>query len=170
MLLICLSIAGCSAKIASDGTGFRPASAPIYSIAAFDVARLAGNWDQVAAFAGPAQAGCAAGEAAFVPKDGALHLTYKLCLSGEVVSGAGTIVTTGPGRFSVMGKDGIGQDWWVLWVDEGYRTMAIGNPGGAFGFILNKGNLLPSDRLAAAREVLDFNSYNVSMLAVFRSQ
>lgn len=170
MFVMCLSIAACSPKNATKETGYRPAAAPIYSIAAFDVGRLAGNWDQVAAFTGPMQESCAAGGAAFVPKDGTLQLTYKLCLAGQVLTGVGAVVTTGPGRFSVKGKDRIGQDWWVLWVDEGYRTLAIGNPSGSFGFILNRGASLPSDRLAAANEVFDFNGYNVSKLSEFRAQ
>lgn len=93
--------------------------------------------------------------------------SYDLCLSGQMVKGAGAIAQTGPGRFAISGRGGTAQDWWVLWVDEGYRTLAIGTPSGEFGFILNRGNTLPSDRLAAAREVLDFNGYDVGRLITY---
>jgi apolipoprotein D and lipocalin family protein len=170
MFGFCLLVAACGAKIDTNKGAFRDAASPIYSNAAFDVAKLAGQWDQVAEYSTATQSGCQAGMASFVPKAGVMQGEYKLCLSGQVVTGTGMIVTTGPGRFSVKGKGGIGQDWWVLWVDEGYRTLAIGTPSGSFGFILNRGTSLPNDRLAAAREVFDFNSYGVERLSVFGNQ
>jgi apolipoprotein D and lipocalin family protein len=52
----------------------------------------------------------------------------------------------------------------VLWVDEGYRTAVVGAPNGRVGWILNRDPDIPEDRLIAAREVLDFNGYDVSQL------
>ena len=152
----------------SAGTGiYRVKASPIYSNAVFEIGRMEGSWDQVAAFAGPLASVCRPGAAEFVSTPSGLRVSYKLCLSGTDANGAGAIATTGPGRFAIEGKDGIGEDWWVLWVDEGYRTMAIGNPSGTFGFILNRGRALPADRLNAATEVFDFNGYNTAKLIVF---
>lgn len=54
---------------------------------------------------------------------------------------------------------------WVLWVDEGYRTMALGTPSGRFGMILERGaGPTPSDRNAAAREILAWNGYALQRL------
>lgn len=169
-LIICLFafLAACAPRGTADGGIYRVTSSPIYSNAAFDLARLDGTWNQVAAFAGPSQNACNPGAAEFRTTSGGMRVRYALCLSGRDVAGAGAIATTGPGRFAVSGRDGIGQDWWVLWVDEGYRTMAIGNPSGTFGFILNRGRALPSDRLQAAREVFDFNGYDTGKLVVLR--
>ena len=159
-----LLLAACAPRGIADGGVYRLAGSPIYSNAAFDIGRLDGAWDQVAAFAAPSQGDCRPGAAEF----SAMRVKYRLCLSGQDVAGAGPIVTTGPGRFAVKGKDGINQDWWVLWVDEGYRTMAIGNPTGTFGFILNRGKDLPADRLNAATEVFDFNGYDTKKLLAYR--
>jgi len=52
----------------------------------------------------------------------------------------------------------------VLWVDEGYRTAVVGAPNGRSGWILNRDPQIPADRLAAAREILDFNGYDLSRL------
>ena len=164
--VVCLGLAACTQKFAADGL-FRSPASQVYSNAVFDVKRLEGQWDQVAAFAAVPTATCAPGEAAFIAKGGSLSATYQLCLSGQVVAGAGAVSIVGPGRFAVSGKGGIGQDWWVLWVDEGYRTLVIGNPSGEFGFILNRGRSLPPDRLAAAKEVLDFNGYDTEKLMLF---
>ena len=56
------------------------------------------------------------------------------------------------------------QPWWVLWADTDYRTLVIGTPSGAFGFVLNRGGLLPEDRLRSAREVLAWNRYDLALL------
>ena len=152
-------LVGCGTVSTKGDGAFRAASSPIYSNAAFDLNRLEGRWDQVAAFANGAKSKCRSGGAEFVRKANAVDVRYGLCLSGQTVAGQGTVVAAGPGRFRVDGKDGLGQDWWVLWVDESYRTMAIGTPSGTFGFILNKGADLPADRLNAALEVFDFNGY-----------
>ena len=164
MIVLFAMLAACAPRGIADGGVYRAAASPIYSNAAFDTNRLDGPWDQVAAFAGPAQRDCLPGGAEF----SAMRISYRLCLSGREVRGAGQVATTGPGRFAVQGSDGIGQDWWVLWVDESYRTMAIGNPSGTFGFILNRGKDLPADRLNAAKEVFDFNGYNTEKLVISR--
>lgn len=166
-LAFCVGIAACAPKSDPDGGSFRAVAAPIYSNAVFDLARIEGQWHQVAAFAGPTATACRSGEAVFSPKAGGMQASYDLCLSGQTVEGAGVVNLTGPGRFAVSGSGGTAQDWWVLWVDEGYRTLVIGTPSGAFGFILNRGKALPSDRLAAAREVLDFNGYDVGRLTSY---
>lgn len=166
ILALCAALAACAPRLTADVGVYRARSAPIYSNAGFDFSQLQGSWDQVAGFAGSDDTACQPGGATFLPKGGMLGVRYSLCLSGKTVTGAGTVSPTGPGRFAVSGTDGIGQDWWVLWVDEGYRTLAIGNPDGAFGFILNRGETLPGDRLVAARQVLDFNGYSVEKLVV----
>ena len=55
-------------------------------------------------------------------------------------------------------------DYWVLWVDEGYRTAVVGAPNGRSGWILNRDPVIPADRLQAARDVLAFNGYDLSRL------
>lgn len=157
-------MSGCAPKVASDENVYRALSAPIYSNAVFDFSQLDGRWSQVAGFSGLDAPACSPGEALFSEKGGVLRVGYSLCLSGKTVTGSGTVSPSGPGRFGISGKAGAVTDWWVLWVDEGYRTMAIGTPSGDFGFILNRGKTLPADRLAAAREVLDFNGYDTERL------
>ena len=162
-----LLLAACGPRATGSDAGFRPSTAPIFSNAAFDVNKIEGNWSQVAAFAAVPETGCRTGQAEFSRAATGIQAQFRLCLSGKVVVGKGAFVATGPGRFRVAGKAGLAQDWWVLWVDESYRTMAIGTPPGAFGFILNRGADLPQDRLAAAREVFDFNGYDTEKIVVF---
>ncbi len=167
MGLLCLILAACAPRSVADGGVYRVATAPIYSNAVFDTRRLEGTWAQVAAFSSDEKKRCRPGDATFGSASGAAAVSYRLCLSGQEITGAGPIAATGPGRFGVGSSDATGEVWWVLWVDEGYRTMAIGTPSGAFGFILNRGGTLPVDRLNAAREVFDFNGYDLEKLDVF---
>lgn len=160
-MLILLALAACSPRTPNEPASFRAAGTPIYSNAVFDASRLEGDWTQVAAFGG----GCRPGGASFAGAE----LRTRLCLSGREQSFAGAFSHPVPGRLALTGADasGIGAPWWVIWVDTDYRTMAIGTPSGAFGFILNRGGPLPPDRLTAAREIFDWNGYDTSRLTVF---
>lgn len=164
-MLMLLALAGCAAPVPQ--AAFRPAGAPIYSSAAFDPARLPGTWRQGAAFAMPGAAACGAGG---VTIDAAGRIAGRLCLNGATVPVQGTLRAVGPGRVQVSGADpgGIGAPWWVVWVDEGYRTLAIGTPSGAFGFVLDRTGPVPADRLRAAEEIFDFNGYDRRRLTVLR--
>jgi apolipoprotein D and lipocalin family protein len=159
-LATCLALAAC-ATAPTTVTGFRAVDAPIYSAAALAPAQIAGDWRQVAGFASRG-GGCTAGDLTFAPAAAGLAVSGSLCLDGKLVGIATLAQPSGPGRFSLAGQE----DWWVLWVDSGYRTLAIGTPSGRFGFILDRG-AIPPDRLAAAREVFDFNGYITPALRPF---
>lgn len=161
-VLAVLALAACvPAKSPSPTAAYRTATAPIWSNAQLDQSRLVGRWQQSAAFA-PAPGGCAPGGAEIGGRPGALTLAARLCLSGQTVRLSGPMNSIGPGRFMAGG-----QEWWVIWVDTDYRTLAIATPSGAFGFVLNRGGPLPPDRLTAAREIFDFNGYDTRRLTVF---
>jgi apolipoprotein D and lipocalin family protein len=155
-----LILAACAANPPATGA-FRAADASIWSAAAFRQVQIAGNWQQVAGFqaAGPA---CADGEIEFQPVTGGLQVTGTLCLNGAVERVSGLATAVGPGRLRIRGQE----DWWILWVDTGYRTLAVGTPSGRFGFILDRG-AIPGDRLGAAREIFDFNGYATERLRAF---
>lgn len=74
------------------------------------------------------------------------------------------MVATKPGRFDLQGIGPL----WVLWADADNRTVVLGTPSGAYGFILNRDPSLPSDRLNAARDILAFNGYDVGKLDVYK--
>ena len=159
-LLACsLILAGCIGGGQAAGS-FRQANAPIWSAAALDQARLAGDWRQVAGLAG-APGGCRQGGLHIAPATNGLRLSGSLCLNGRVERVRALAREAGPGRLSVGGEE-----WWVLWVDSGYRTLVLGTPSGRFGVILDRGTI-PQDRLEAAREILDFNGYDTGALQSF---
>jgi apolipoprotein D and lipocalin family protein len=170
-IVIAAALAACGRG--PTGGAFRDTAVPIYSNAVFQPARLAGEWVQVADFTQTATRACRPGAVEFAPAvAGTVGLTAQLCLSGTRQDYTGVAAIAGPGRLALRGADkaSLGQTWWVLWVDDGYRTMAIGTPSGDFGFILNRTATLPADRLAAARDVLDWNGYDLRHLTLLSGQ
>ena len=154
-LALTLALAACAA--APQGpAGFRDAGAPIWSAAAFQPAQVAGTWRQVADFG--ASGSCKDGAVEITPVAEGLQLRGSLCLAGKPQTVSGVAPLVGPGRLRVGGED-----WWVIWVDVGYRTLAIGTPSGRFGMILDRG-AIPGDRLDSAREIFDFNGYRTEAL------
>nr|WP_152828488.1 lipocalin family protein [Fertoeibacter niger] len=170
ILLLPILLAACGARGPDVPPAFRDTDRQIYSNAVVQPAQILGEWDQVAGFATPDAGGCGPGRASFAPAPDGLALTARLCLNGVTETFDGTLASLGPGRFAPRGADpaGIGQPWWVVWLDTNDRTLVIGTPSGAFGFILNRGGPLPPDRLAAAREILDWNGYDLAQLRLLR--
>lgn len=153
LVLAAALLAGCSHKPAPQ-VSFRDPTRPIYSLAGFDAARLSGAWHQVAGFG----AKCSGG---VIEVAALAH--FDLCLPEGQRQGTGAMVATKPGRFDLQGIGPL----WVLWADADNRTVVLGTPSGAYGFILNRDPSLPSDRLNAARDILAFNGYDVGQLDVY---
>lgn len=158
-LVAALLLAACAPKPVL-APAFREIGAPIWSAAAFQPGQVVGTWRQVADFQA-AGGSCSGGTVEITPESQGLRLEGTLCLAGRAEKVSGSAPLVGPGRLRVKGED-----WWVLWVDSGYRTMAIGTPSGRFGFLLDRG-AIPGDRLAAAREIFDFNGYSTTALTAF---
>ena len=164
-LALCLLLMGCTATVPPVAVGrYRDLAKPIYSNAQIDQSRLVGKWAQVAAF-GPEVSACKPGGVDITPAAGGLNAVYRLCQSGAEIRGAGPMQPAGPGRYAVQNQPG---PWWIIWADVDYRTLVIGTPSGQLGFILNRDGALPADRLAAAREILDWNGYDLTRLQVYR--
>lgn len=138
------------------------------SMAVFDPARYAGLWYEVASFPTPFQAGCTNTRAFYGEADDGTLTVRNVCTrNGTLHTIEGRATPAGPGRLKVR-LDGVPfpADYWVLWVDEGYRTAVVGVPSGRAGWILNRDPDIPPDRLRAAREVLEFNGYDLGRLVV----
>ncbi|MEO1536428.1 MAG: lipocalin family protein [Pseudomonadota bacterium] len=160
LVVLCLVLTACV------GTAYRDPDTGLASMAIFDPARYEGLWYEVASFPTPFQEGCTNTQADYeLQSDGSLSVRNACFRNGalSVIEGSATVV--GPGRLQVR-LNGVpfAADYWVLWVDEGYRTAVVGTPNGRAGWVLNRDPAIPADRLAAAEEVLRFNGYDVSQL------
>ena len=168
-----LTFSGCAAIFDRDVGGFfevyRDTTVPIASNALFEPERYLGLWYEVARYPVPFEAGCVGVTAEYgALGDGAVSVK-NTCRNPDgtvksVIEGRADVV--GPGRFKVSFPSVPfgAADYWVLWVDEGYRTAVVGAPNGRSGWILNREPVIPEDRLTAAREILDFNGYDLDRL------
>lgn len=162
-LLLLVLLAACAAP-PPRVVPYRKAGAPIYSNAGLDPARLAGNWHELAGFYDPAETGCAVGLTQVQPRrDGGLTLTLSECAG----VGARTVTATpagAAGRFRAELPGPLGEPWWVLWIAEDNSAVVIGTPSGHFGAILGRTPTLRPDVMEAARQLLDFNGYDLKRL------
>lgn len=164
ILALLLLLSGCGYL-----TVYRDTDTPISSQAVFDAERYTGIWHEVARFPVPFEAGCVGVTAEYQLRDNGLLSVLNICRNAdgsEKSRIAGTAEIVGPGRLKVRfpSVPFVAADYWVLWVDEGYRTAVVGAPNGRSGWILNRDPQIPADRLAAARGILEFNGYDLSRL------
>lgn len=149
------------------GGVYRDQAVPISSIAAFEPARYAGLWYEVARYEVPFQRGCTDVTAEYTVMSPTTLGVENTCVrDGAVDTITGTADLTGPGRLAVrfQGVPFISAPYWVLWVDADYRTAVVGVPSGRAGWILNRDPQIPQDRLNAALQVLAFNGYDAGQI------
>jgi len=162
-----ISLLALALLLAACGPVYRDADAPIASAAAFEPARYAGLWYEVARYDVRFQRGCSDVTARYTPVSDTVFSIENRCLrDGAVDAIAGTAEVAGPGRFAIRfdSVPFVRAPYWVLWVDEGYRTAVVGVPSGRAGWILNRDPQIPEDRFNAALQVLEFNGYDTSRL------
>ncbi|TDL79685.1 lipocalin [Palleronia sediminis] len=166
--LLALLLAACSTEAPIlPAPVYRDTAAPFASVAAFEPARFAGLWYEIASYPTPFQAGCANTRAEYTPRgDGGFDLVNRCTRGGTPAQVTGTAMPAGPGRLEVRidAMPFLSSPYWVLWVDEGYRTAVVGVPSGRAAWILDRSPVIPPDRLAAARQMLSFAGYDLSQL------
>jgi apolipoprotein D and lipocalin family protein len=157
-LLLLAVLAGCAGPAPETVPGLRDTRALIGATSRYDAARFKGAWLVRDSF-GDGVAQVALVETTKGP-------AFQLCTQVGCGDG-GTLWLAqqqGQGRYALSRPDGSTRTLWVLWVDEGFRTAVVGNPAGDFGWILDRSASGGADRIAAAREILDFNGYDTDLL------
>lgn len=173
-LIALLALAGCSATFPGEKTGgffevYRDTDVTIASMALFDPDRYLGTWYEVARYPVIFERGCVKVTAEYQKIDDNTISVFNTCrnLDGSVRSEIlGSADVVGPARLKVSFPSVPfgASDYWVLWVDQDYQTAVVGAPNGRSGWILNRQPQIPADRLRAAREILDFNGYDLDRL------
>ncbi len=169
-LVLSLLLAGCAT---ADSGGFfavyRDTDVPISSKAVFEPERYLGTWYEVARYPVPFEAGCVGVTATYGLREDGLLSVLNICRNAdgsEKSRIAGTAEIVGPGRLKVRFDNVpfVAADYWVLWTDDDYRTAVVGAPNGRSGWILNRTPDIRADKFDAARDILQFNGYDLSRL------
>ncbi|MEM6483132.1 MAG: lipocalin [Pseudomonadota bacterium] len=156
-------LGGCGTR--TRQTGFRDVSQPLSVTTRADLSALSGPWFVRGHFQGDASLAMVT----FLPNyNGSPAIEYRTegcLLSGDCTTETEVqpLLSLGPRRAR---DTGTGREIWLVWIDEGLRTAAIGTPDGSFGWVLDRAPKNGDDRILAAQEVLEFNGYNVSALSL----
>ena len=113
---------------------FRDQTAPIGQTVRYSAQDMAGLWHVQAYFGAAAPA------------------TVSFDAGSEHMSAGGA-------RYA-MGSEGLV----VMWVDEGFRTAAVGRVDGSLAWILDREPAVASDRTVAATQVLEFYGWDIARL------
>lgn len=153
-LALCLLLTACAAP-----TGLRDPAAPVSSQVGVAAAEVAGFWFVRQGFPGlwpaPRQ------NVAFRAEGSAL------ILDGTDPDAAVRYAAAGPGRWQRRGPERAGAPAtiWVFWADADRRTLVLGDPEGRYGVILDRAASGGPDRMAAARDILDWYGFPVAGLS-----
>ncbi len=145
------ALAACGARNtgASDvNLGYRNPTAIMGGTLRFDAGKFSGDWVTVSCLGS-----CAAKERFTAATDG----VYLRTVDGQTQD----YVITAPG---VLRRQGSTDRLVVMWVDTGFRTAVIGDADGRWAAILDRNSKPGADRVAAAREILDFNGWDTTRL------
>ncbi|KIN60366.1 putative lipocalin-like domain protein [Sulfitobacter noctilucae] len=143
-------IAACAATTPMPDVqiGLRNPTVPLGGTSRFDAARFAGEWHTVACsgVCATAERYTMATDAVYLRQTAEGQTPYSIAAPGVLkqIGGTDTLV--------------------VMWVDEGFRTAAVGDADGGWAAILDRRRAPGVDRVKAAREILDFNGWDISKL------
>jgi apolipoprotein D and lipocalin family protein len=168
--LVLVILAACTAEqsVLTQGAVLRDPSAQIASQTNVTADRMAGSWVIRQRFA--SQSGPLDVVTFSTLPNGALQMAQTRqtcdvdpCGNDQILV---LIEPTGPGRWSPVDVPVFfpREELWVMWMDFDSRTAAIGTPSGEFGWIMDKNSTGGGDRIAAARDIMDWFGYDVSQL------
>lgn len=142
IVLILLAMVAC--------TGPSQTAAPIASTTRFEASRFAGPWVMRHALGPDA------------PRALSFEADQEQVTALRYIDGTGQRLAFSPAentphraRFS----DAAGQAYWVLWVDDDYRTALLGAPDRRFAWVIDRNPTGGADRIEAALRLARANGY-----------
>ncbi|MEO1138733.1 MAG: lipocalin family protein [Pseudomonadota bacterium] len=164
------ALAGCASGAITPGKSFRDTTQPLsVTTRGNGIQDMSGPWFVRGHFPGDGSIAMVT----FLPQfEGgqAVEFIQEGCdLSGDCESAAEVwrAQPLGQNRWQLTSKTARSAiELWVIWVDDGFRTAAIGTPDGSYGWILDRRPAGGADRVRAAGEILAFNGYDTSRMKV----
>ncbi|TCL10181.1 apolipoprotein D and lipocalin family protein [Shimia isoporae] len=150
---------------------YRDRAVPIEAVSALDLDRYLGKWHEIARFPNRFEKGCEGVTAEYgLRSDGkisVLNTCREGSPAGEASTAEGEAWLIEGGKLKVTFVPWLPfarGDYWVLWIDDAYSVVAIGNPAGRTGWILARDPQISTDLRAKAEAALTKNGYDVSKL------
>jgi len=157
----------------AGGTPYRDTSFPIATAMQVDLNRYQGLWYEIARFPVSFEEGCVGVTAEYTVKPDGDVRVVNTCRQGDLSAPAESAEATARAVDSTNAKlkvdfvpfipftDG---DYWILDIDEAYRTVVVGNPDGTSGWILAREPQISAERLEVGYDVLRRAGYDVSRM------
>ncbi|MEL7261681.1 MAG: lipocalin [Pseudomonadota bacterium] len=167
--VLAMVLAGCVAEraVVDDAIALRNPTAPIGVTSRYDDARFAGPWFVRGVISrGPAPLRI---ERRAVADDVIWRFEQEVCATDggpcRITREDWRAETDVPGADLVLNPNG-GEDLRpvVVWIDEGYRTAAVGDAAGRFAWVLDRAPQGGADRIAAAQQVLAFSGFDPAQM------
>ena len=165
-------LAAAFALTACASAEYRDTSVPIETVARVDLERYAGKWYEIARFPNWFEEGCAGVTAEYALRPDGRVDVRNTCLEGgldgpvEIAQGIARATDDTNAKLGVkfvrwLPFEG---DYWILYLDDEYQTVAVGNPGGTTGWILARTPEITPARRAEAMAALERGGYDTSRL------
>lgn len=160
-LVLLLALAACTPQTPSS----RQYNDPLYVVPA-DPAALRGTWYEVMRFPAPTQDGCTHVSATFTPRaDGTIGLVNRCRRDGVVSQVSGVATPVGTGRLKVRQEgDGFAEQNLILGQSRDGRTIYLGTPSRAGGWVLHRDRDFSPQERDAARTIFGRNGYDEAAL------
>lgn len=144
---------------------YRNPTAPIGVTSRYEAARFAGLWHVRGAY--PLDAQLVEVQRLGDHPDGPVwELVTRTCPPGRGCQKEATLwrVDAGVPGADVLraSPEGATRRAVVLWIDDGYRTAAVGDAAGRFAWVLDRSPRGGADRIKAARQVLEFAGFDLT--------
>lgn len=139
---------------ADQQTGFRDTSEPIGATTRFDAAEFSGRWIVTASFSHQQKQPIVVSTST---EAGALQIESEAFsrIVGLYREGAtGELIPLASSQETLV----------VMWVDDDFRTAAVGTASGSIGLVLDRSGEIPEDRAKAVRDILAFYGWDISQL------
>lgn len=162
-LCLMVLLAGCAQPPERAGS-YRDSAVPLSVTTRGTLADLHGDWVVRGAFPETASI---QGVTLEPQGDGKLNVTIDQpgCEQDcHILSGTWPAERIAQNRMRLLTDSATDTELWVIWMDEGVRTAVIVTPDGRAAFILDRKAQGGADRISAAREIMDFNGYDISAL------
>lgn len=164
----CVSLAFLAACAATpNGESYRDQSASIGVTSRYDDVHFAGVWHVRGAYPLDAQL-AQIQRLSTGPEGAAWEVVERVCDTNDNCE---QVRASWPAETDVPGADRLGDPRGgparravVMWIDEGFRTAAIGDPNGSFAWVLDREPRGGADRIVAARQVLEFSGFDVDAM------
>lgn len=130
----------------------------LVSLAQFDPRDMSGSYNEIAGFHDP-RAGCALGRMVADTASPTPSVNFAGCHG--VAPHRAALRMVGPGRMAIGEKL-----LWVLWADPERDVLVLGAPDRSSGAVLSRNAHISPDKMHVAREIFDWNGFDVRRLAL----